>query len=891
VTPDPPTAGPLLLLDGMSLAFRAFFALPPEMATKDGVVTNAVYGFFSMLALLARDQRPSGIAVAFDLPGPTFRDAVVSDYKGGRDATPPELEPQIGIVIDLLGALAIPVVTKEGYEADDVLATLATRARDEGRDVIVVTGDRDCFQLVEDPHVKVLYNRRGVSDYSLYDEAGIFERTGVEARRYPLLAALRGDTSDNLPGVPGIGEKTAAKLFAQFADLDELFAGLSTLTPKLRESLAANEELARRNAQVMVLVRDLDLDVDPASLRVGGWHRAQGRAAFEAVELHNPWARIEALYDEGILGPSADDEPGAVVRESTLRAFERDDDPAGVLSHAEGRRVLVTAAVRGDELGRVVVADATTHRAAVSAGSDLDELLGALASHGSLAGHDVKELWRAALGRGIDLGVPADDTSIAAYLLDSGSSRYRLDEVLADATGEVAPWLGREAPATLLDEPAGSDEAELLERASAVAAVLDAIDPKLAAPELHALYHDMELPLLRVLARMEDRGICVDAAVLRSIADELREEATSLEAAIYEAVGHEFRVNSTQQLQVVLYDELGLTKGRKTKTGFSTDAATLETLRDEHPVVELLLRYREVDKLRSTYGESLAAEVRPDGRIHATFRQTVARTGRLSSEQPNLHNIPTRTEDGRRFRAAFKPAPGWSLLVADYDQIELRVIAHLSGDDALCAAFSEATDTDVHRFIASVVFGIDPGEVSHDQRERAKAVSYGLAYGMEAYGLSRRFGTSVGEAKAFMDQYFDAFPGVRTYMDATVAQARRDGCTTTLFGRVRRLPELVEGTGAARAAAERQAMNAGTQGTAADIFKLALVRLDAMLAANDLEARLVLQVHDEVLVEAPVAERDRVTSVALAALTGVVELKVPLKVSLGWGDSWAQAKH
>ena len=339
---------------------------------------------------------------------------------------------------------------------------------------------------------------------------------------------------------------------------------------------------------------------------------------------------------------------------------------------------------------------------------------------------------------------------------------------------------------------------------------------------------------------------------------------------------------------MVLYDELGLTKGRKTKTGFSTDATTLEALRGEHVVVDLLLRYREVDKLRSTYGESLAAEVRDDGRIHARFRQTVARTGRLSSEQPNLHNIPTRTEDGRRFRRAFLPEPGWQLLVADYDQIELRVIAHLSGDEGLVAAFS--SDTDVHRFIAGVVFGVEAGEVTHDQRERAKAVSYGLAYGMEAYGLARRLGTSVGEAKAFMDQYFDAFPGLRAYMDETVAQARKDGCTTTLFGRVRHLPELIEGARAARAAAERQAMNAGTQGTAADIFKLALVRLDGALADRGLAARIVLQVHDEVLVEAPVDEHDEVQDVVLDALTSVVELRVPLKVSIGWGSSWAEAK-
>jgi len=894
---------PLLLLDGMSLAFRAFFALPPDMATKDGVVTNAVYGFMSMLAVLAKDQQPSGIAVAFDLPGGTFRDEMVADYKGGRDATPPELEPQFGIIVDLLGSLSIPVVSKVGFEADDVLATLASRARDEGRDVIVVTGDRDCFQLVEDPFVRVLYNRRGVSDYSLYDEAGIVERTGIEPARYPLLAALRGDPSDNLPGVPGVGEKTAAKLLAQFRDFDELFSNLGGLTPKLRENLAANEELARRNASVMRLIRDVDLDVDPDQLTVGGWERDRARSCFEAVDMQGQWSRIEKLLDAGLFGPGADspDGGGRECAGSDTRsdppavadAFAAADSVPALIAGAveEQRSLVVDAALAGEAVSSLLVADPERRVAGSVEGAtgDVDAVLGALARCTRTAGHDLKELWRAALARGIDLGVPEHDTAIAAYLLDTSSGRYQLAEVYADVTGRSAPWAGHaSAPASLLDDQ-GVDDALLREHAAAIAELVEALAPQLEDPQFRALYREMELPLLRVLARMEDRGICVDADVLRGIAEDLRAEAATLEDAIRASVGHDFKINSTQQLQTVLYEELGLTKGRKTKTGYSTDAATLEGLRGEHPVIDLLLRYREVDKLRSTYGDSLAAEVRGDGRIHARFRQTVARTGRLSSEQPNLHNIPTRTEDGRRFRRAFVPAPGWSLMVADYDQIELRVIAHLSGDEGLCAAFD--SNVDVHRFIAGVVFATPPDEVTHEQRERAKAVSYGLACGMEAYGFSRRFRISVGEAKEFMDQYFEAFPGVRTYMDETVARARVDGYTTTAFGRIRRLPELTEGTGAARAAAERQAMNAGIQGTAADIFKLALVRLDGALAALGLDARIVLQVHDEVLVEAPPGEHEEVTATALEALTGVVALRVPLEVSLGWGPSWAEAKH
>ena len=844
----------------MSLAFRAFFALPPEMATSDGVVTNAVHGFVSMLALLVREQRPSGVAVAFDLPGAHLPRRGRRGLQGRprRDAAGARA-PDRDHHRASSARSAIPVVTKEGYEADDVLATLATRARDEDATVIVVTGDRDCFQLVEDPYVRVLYNRRGVSDYSLYDEAGIFERTGVEAARYPLLAALRGDPSDNLPGVPGVGEKTAAKLFAQFRDLDELFAGLDDLTPKLRENLAAHEALARRNAEVMTLVRDLDprrRPCRPPARRLGPRARAAPPSRPSSCTTTGRGSRrsstrgCSARAREGEAGDSRAASPSSrPSRRSTMPP--RSSRGAG----SPSRRRRSTRPSRATRIERLVVADrAERARGHGRRRRRAPTPAPALADAVELVGHDVKELWRAALGRGVDLGVPADDTSIAAYLLDSSSGRYRLDEVLLDATGDRRPR-GRARRRTRRRSSTTPTSTTPCSASARRRSPRSSTRSRRGSPTRvqHALYDDMELPLLRVLARMEDRGIRVDAEVLRGIAEELRAEAASLEVAIHEAVGHEFRINSTQQLQIVLYDELGLTKGRKTKTGFSTDAATLEALRDEHEVVDLLLRYREVEKLRSTYGENLAAEVRDDGRIHATVPPD--RRAHRAAAAPSSRTSTTSRRAPRTAGASAAPScpsDGWQLLVADYDQIELRVIAHLSGDDGLLRGVRART-TDVHRFIAG-------GRLRHRRPTRSPTTSasaprpsrYGLAYGMEAFGLARRFGTSVGEAKAFMDQYFDAFPGVRTYMD----DDRRPGAEGRLHDDAVRpgppAPRARRGhrrrTRRGRAPGDER-RHPGDRGGHLQARPRAPRRRARRRAASP--ARIVLQVHDEVLVEAP----------------------------------------
>jgi DNA polymerase-1 len=858
----------------MSLAFRAFFALSTDIATSSGLVTNALHGFASMLHSLVRSQGPQALAVAFDLPGGTFRDAMTEDYKGGRAETPPEIEHQFDLIRTMCDALHIPVLGVPQFEADDVLATLATWGRDAHIPVVVVTGDRDCFQLVEDPYVRVLYNRRGVSDYSLYDEAGIFERCGIEPARYELLAALRGDSSDNLPGVPGVGEKTAAKLLSTYRDFDELYAHLDQLTPKLRENLATYEQRARQNEVVMRLVRDVPLDFTLESLTLGGWDRVAVGAFFDRFEMNSMRTRFEKLMSDGLLGaPRATSTPstsGAAPPE-VVNVFSRSASLAQVVASSSALTVLR----RGQ---RVAVLDEMSGTGAVG---DLDEFLD-LVGERPLSGHDIKELYRAGFERGITLAEPADDTAIMAFLVDATSGRYDLADVAQRFLDEV---LGTATP-SLFDENADDDA--LFHHVGVVARLRSKLRDEIERWELGFVYTTIELPLVAVLGRMEARGIRVDVQMLRTIAAEFTAEAQHLDAQIQEVAGHEFKINSPQQLQTVLFSELGLTPGKKIKTGFSTDASALESIADEHRIVPLILRFREVEKLRSTYGAPLIGAVGPDGRIHAQFHQTVARTGRLSSENPNLHNIPVRSAEGRRLRFAFVPSDGWSLAVADYNQIELRILAHLSQDSGLLAAF--ASHEDVHRTIAASVFGISPDEVTHEQREQAKAVSYGLAYGMEAFGLSQRLGVPVSAAKEIMDKYFAGFPTLRRYMDETIKQVRAQGFSRTEFGRIRPFPDLATAVGPQRAAAERQAMNAGIQGLGADIFKSALVRLDHRLTEEGLQARLILQVHDEVLVEAPPEEIQRVETAILEALTEVANLSVPLEVTLHWGDSWAAAK-
>ncbi len=661
-----------------------------------------------------------------------------------------------------MAALAIPVIEAPGFEADDVLATLATEAVERQTEVVIVTGDRDSFQLVQDPYVRVLYNKRGVSDYTLYDESGIFDRCGVPPSQYVLLASLRGDPSDNLPGIPGVGEKTAAKLLTKYGDLDGIFEHLDEQTPKLRENLADNEELARSNARIIPLVRDVPLDVDVTHLTLGAWDRATAAATFERFEMKTVWSRLEELLDAGALGEPVPGSAGPAAKgaEAAVAAATRGQpgtaEPApppfelhdlalpttasevttrltelgtGRLALAArwngmpGRSelvALVLVATEGEEAGRGVLVPA----AQLGAGSVVKKLNSMLAR--PFVGHEVKEAMRSLLPLGIDLTGLEMDTGVAAYLLDASTGEYQLSQ-LREQTGQLSlDILDPGETARDVAQEAGGEAAD-------VAAMALNFRQRIASEGMTMLHDDIETPLVRVLAKMEVAGIGVDRAELQTIADSLKESAAALQREVQEHAGHEFNVNSTPQLRTVLYDELGLTPGKKTKTGFSTDAQTLESLRGAHPIIDALLSYREVEKLRSTYGESLLAEVAADGRIHASFGQTVARTGRISSDRPNLHNIPVRTDLGKQFRRAFVPAEGCTFLVADYDQVELRCIANLSQDPGLIDALTSGSD--VHRMVAAAVYGIPPEEVTHTQREYSKMVSYGLAYGMEAYGL------------------------------------------------------------------------------------------------------------------------------------------------------------
>jgi DNA polymerase-1 len=890
-----------LLIDGNSLTYRAFFALPTDLATASGQVTNAVYGFTSMLINMLRDHPSDGVLVAFDRPEKTFRHERVLDYKAGRAEAPDILRQQMGLVRQVIQTLGITMVEKPGFEADDILATLACRAADAGHDVIIVTGDRDVYQLVADPHIKVLYNKRGVSDYALYDEAGIMERCGVPPEKYVMYAAMRGDTSDNLPGVPGVGEKTAAKLLAKYGDLDGIFSHLDEQTPKLRENLTAHEEVVRENAIVMELIRDLDLAEElPGGLddlEMGEIDADELKRLFDFLEFHSLFERLTEAIGNDLGGVKATDVLEAEVVDGSLpadavealgrlAAAADDAPPIGVAGAFGPETTLLGLALVLDE----AVADVLWLPADVLSHADVQAALRPVLDHRRLAVHDAKPLLKALWGIGLDLGGLAVDTTLASYLLDPAESSYRLADLLTryarlelpdDGTvPEGQLDLGAEEPVPLSLTTARS----ALATAELATPLLDAMD----AQGLRWLNDELETPLIRVLAKMEVVGVRVDVGVLTALRDRLTTEADRLRQEIEDAAGHPFNVNSTKQMREVLFDELGLAPQKKTKTGYSTDAQTLEKMVGQHPIIEHILAYREVEKLRGTYGESLLHEVAADGRIHATFNQTVARTGRLSSDKPNLHNIPVRSETGKEFREAFIPADGHVFLVADYNQIELRCIAHLAEDPGLIEAFESGTD--IHTETAARVFGVGLDEVKPDQRAKAKMVSYGLAYGMEAYGLGQRLNIPTKEAAVILDAYFAAFPNVHAYMDRVVEEARKKGYTETLFGRRRQIPELASGNIRIRQAGERQAMNAGIQGLAADIFKVALVHLDRAIDREGLRTRVILQVHDEIICEVPEDERDVAPGLVESEMRGAADLRVPLEVNIALGDSWAAAK-
>jgi DNA polymerase-1 len=902
----------LMVLDGNSLAYRAFFALPTDMTTASGQVTNSVYGFCSMLLTLMKDHKPDGVIVVFDRKEKTFRHEAAPEYKAQREAQPDILYQQMDIIKEMLGVMGIAAIDAAGFEGDDLIATIAEKAEQAGEDLLIVTGDRDTYQLVRDPHIRVLYNKRGVSDYALYDEAGIVERTGVTPAQYSQYAALRGDPSDNLDGVPGVGEKTAAKLMTKYHDIVSVFDAAEDQTPKLKQGLLESRERVLRNAQLMVLRRDAPVTIDITQTAPRP-RMDELKTMFETLEFKSMFARAKTVF--GTNQSAATSSSAGPVVESSISdssdTSDRGDCIAAKVERCDNAQSAKAALAKIAKLesadigigwvgepgrsaldGIAIVVDASTSVVAWIGAEVLQDktVLQGFNALPKIRAHNAKPLLRWLMERGIDLRSITLDTTIAAYLLDPSDNKFDIQQVLERYTNFTIQIGGAEESGQLDFGLIYSDNAQrICDEALAVSLLADPILKALDKQGVAKLYSEVEMPLVRVLARMEQDGIAVDVKQLSTINENLKAHVSRLTTILHELAGRPFNINSPTQLREILFEEKKLAPGKKTKTGFSTDAATLEKIRDQWPeFIDPLLEYREFEKLRSTYGQGLLDSVGSDGRIHATFNQTVARTGRLSSDQPNLHNIPVRSDEGKVFRTAFIPSKGCEFLVADYNQIELRCIAHLANDPGLIDAFTRGID--VHSATASRLFNVKESDVSSEQRSQSKMVSYGLAYGMEAYGLSQRLSVGVGEASGILDAYFVAFPNVKQYMDETVEQARKRGYTETLFGRRRPIPELNSSNFRIRQAGERQAMNAGIQGLAADIFKIALVRISDAFETANLKSRVILQVHDEVIIEAVVSEKSTVEEIVLTQMKQAASLKVPLEVHSAWGTSWASAK-
>ena len=868
----------LALVDGHSIAYRAFYALPKDLGTSSGQVTNAVFGFTRMLIRLLADENPEALAVVWDVSRQTFRTELYPDYKAQRSRTPELLTPQFSLLQDFLDALEVPQLRKEGFEADDVIASLGRRAADEGWQVLAVTGDRDVFQLV-DEHFQVLYTRRGVSDTVKVTPEWVENRYSVPPSRYVELAALRGDTSDNLPGVPGVGEKTAARLIKQYGAVEEVFENLGELTPRLRSNLSQNRSQVLLNKELITLRRDLELEVEIPELVRRAWDVERVRELVTSLEFFSLWSDLQTVRVGGA-------EPEVTRPEVETRVLTSAQAVAalGELDH------LYLEMVRDEHfLGLAVRQD--ENRVGLVPEDLLDAMRGILADPQlPKTTHDAKPLIRWLGSRGMDFGGLEFDTALAAYVVDPATGRYQLDELAERMLGfsltEDLPEEDRPAQGSLVFDPGPRFE-QIGLRVEAIARLVEPLRSELEEREEMELFTEVELPLVAVLAEMEDAGIGVDREYLLELSGQLRADINRLEEGIFELAGGKFNVNSTLQLREVLYEKLDLPVIKKTATGKpSTDASVLGKLK--HPMVELLLEFRQLEKIRSSHVDGYISLIDADGRIHTRFNQMGTSTGRVSSENPNLQTIPIRTEVGRTVRRAFVAGPGRLLLVADYSQIELRVLSHLTRDSGLLEAF--LSDVDIHTATASRVFETDISEVTTDMRRRAKTINFGLLYGMEAFGLSQRLDISREEAAGHIDAYFSQFPAVKSFMDGMVLEARRKGYTTTLFKRRRYLPELRSDNFRIRQMGERMALNAPVQGTAADIIKKAMIVLSSELPKVSAACSLLLQIHDELVIETPEDDLSKVAALTVEVMEGVADLVVPLKVDVASGRSLAECK-
>ncbi|MGV9310820.1 DNA polymerase I [Streptomyces sp. NPDC003691] len=887
----------LLLMDGHSLAYRAFFALPAEnFTTASGQTTNAVYGFASMLANTLRDEAPTHFAVAFDVSRKTWRSADYPEYKANRSSTPDEFKGQVELIGELLDTMNAVRFAVDGFEADDIIATLATRAEAAGFEVLIVTGDRDSFQLVSE-HTTVLYPTKGVSELTRFTPAKVEEKYGLTPAQYPDFAALRGDPSDNLPGIPGVGEKTATKWINQFGSFAELVERADEVKGKVGQSLRDHLDAVKLNRHLTELVRDVELPKAVAELERAPYDRKALQGFLEVLEIRNPSLRERLLaVDPG----TAEDEPPAPAAGVELDGSVLTTGELAPWLAEHGGRPLGMATVADWSLGTGSVTEialaAADGKAAWFDPTRLDEAdERAFADWAADSGrpkvlHGAKESLRVFPEHGWHLAGITMDTALAAYLVKPGRRSFALDALAVEYLGrELAPAAADGQLAFGTDEHAEADA--LMAQARAVLDLGDALGTRLEEVGATDLLHDMELPTSLLLARMERYGIAADRAHLEAMEQLFAGAVQQAVKEAHAAVGHEFNLGSPKQLQEVFFGELNLPKTKKTKTGYTTDADALAWLagQTEHELPVIMLRHREQARLRSTV-EGLIKTVAADGRIHTTFSQTVAATGRLSSTDPNLQNVPVRTDEGRAIRRGFVVGEGFeTLMTADYSQIELRVMAHLSQDEGLIRAF--ASGEDLHNTVASQVFGVATSDVDAEMRRKIKAMSYGLAYGLSAFGLSQQLNIEAGEARALMDTYFERFGGVRDYLHHVVDEARATGYTATIFGRRRYLPDLTSDNRQRREAAERMALNAPIQGTAADIVKIAMLRVDAALREAGLTSRLLLQVHDEIVLEISPGEREAVEALVRREMSGAAELSAPLDVSVGVGADWESAAH
>ncbi|WP_017587218.1 DNA polymerase I [Nocardiopsis ganjiahuensis] len=900
----------LLLLDGHSMAFRAFFALPVDkFGTSTGQSTNAVYGFASMLVKLLRDEEPTHVAVAWDLSGPTFRDEEYEDYKGGRSETPPEFPSQVPLTQDLMRLIGVANLSAPGFEADDVIATLAHQGGEAGMEVLIASGDRDAFQLVTE-HCTVLYPGKSLSDLRRMDPEAVEDKYGVSPERYRDLAALVGEKADNLPGVPGVGPKTAAKWIQKFGSLEELVARADEVPGKAGQSFRDHMDDVLRNQRLNKLVTDVALDAGVAELALGEADRPGIDALFDNLEFASNlrerlYAVIRSGGDEGEDAGAGEAGEGFAVDVTVAGTGEV---AAWLVEHAAAEGLTEEAPAglaidgswgqgsgRVDALAVSVPSGAALFVDPTQADAADTEALGAFLADPERPKvvHEYKGALLALGAHGWALRGVVSDTALAAYLAQPGQRRFDLADL-------CRKYLGREleedtdgAQMTLdLGEEGGSGRGHVLAvRAAATRDLAVVLAAELGKRGGTHLLHEVELPLVDVLARLERAGIAADREYLEGLQGEFASAARSAVERAHEVVGREFNLGSPKQLQQVLFEELELPRTKKIKTGYTTDADALAWLatQTDNELPGVLLHHRDQTKLRTTV-EGLIKTVSDDGRIHTTFNQTVAATGRLSSTDPNLQNIPVRTDVGRRIRRAFVVGEGYEeLLTADYSQIELRIMAHLSGEQALIDAFNSGYD--FHAQMASQVFGVAVEEVDGEARSKIKAMSYGLAYGLSAYGLSQQLGIEPAESKKLMDDYFASFGGVRDYLQTVVAEARRVGYTETILGRRRYLPDLTSDNRQRREMAERMALNAPIQGSAADIIKVAMLQVDAALTEGGFDSRVLLQVHDELVVEVAPGEREAVEKLVTHEMGSAYDLRVPLGVSVGSGQNWHDAAH